>query len=235
MADGSTIKSVDDNFDEIRWELIYDGLTDQERVEFESFFEQVEGSLKTFTYVDPGDNMLLWSEDLTRPSWSKDPLLSTESIVDNPSSQSSTLCTNSAQIPQSFHQIIKTAPWQTHCFSCLVSGPASSEIKLILSSEDGELTSEARLKGAWQRISCSGSITGTGSELKCCVQIEAGGRASVRELNVCAQKSPGEYRSTTSRAAVYAKTRFATDHLAFDTAGPESHSLKVTLISSRRH
>ncbi len=60
-----------------------------------------EGSLNSFTFVDPTGNLLAWSEDLTNAAWDAAPLLSLA-----PGSESDTWqLTNSGAAPQALSQL----------------------------------------------------------------------------------------------------------------------------------
>src|SRR5271170_7124501 len=75
LASGFTIRMTDTGAQKAQWRLRYASLTDGERGSIESLFEAAEGQLNTFTFLDPTDNLLMWSEDWTQPVWVADPLL----------------------------------------------------------------------------------------------------------------------------------------------------------------
>lgn len=75
LASGFTIRMSDTGYQKVQWRLRYSSLTDGERSAIESLFEASEGQLNTFTFLDPTDNLLMWSEDWTQMVWTADPLL----------------------------------------------------------------------------------------------------------------------------------------------------------------
>src|SRR5580704_12020987 len=75
LASGFTIRMADTGAQKVQWQLRYSSLTDAERSSIESLFESSEGQLNTFTFLDPTDNLLMWSEDWTQTVWTVDPLL----------------------------------------------------------------------------------------------------------------------------------------------------------------
>ena len=49
-----------------------------------SLYSDVEGRLGSFTFLDPTDNLLLWSEDLTQTAWESNSLLTITAGVADP-------------------------------------------------------------------------------------------------------------------------------------------------------
>ena len=47
-------------------------LSDQEWQDIEDLFTEVEGRLQSFLFLEPGANLLSWSEQLSNPAWNKD-------------------------------------------------------------------------------------------------------------------------------------------------------------------
>ena len=57
------------------WRLAFAELDEQELAALEALFQSVEGSLTPFTFLDPTDNLLAWSGQLSQAVWQADPLL----------------------------------------------------------------------------------------------------------------------------------------------------------------
>src|SRR5207244_9174402 len=60
--DGREIKLADPAGSSIEWQLTFQELVDAEIASLLGFFVGTEGSLGTFTFLDPTDNLLAWSE-----------------------------------------------------------------------------------------------------------------------------------------------------------------------------
>jgi hypothetical protein len=84
LPSGFTIRMADTGAQKVQWRLVYSDLTDGERSSLESLFEASQGQLNTFTFLDPTDNLLMWSEDWTQAVWTPDPLLQVASGVEDP-------------------------------------------------------------------------------------------------------------------------------------------------------
>jgi hypothetical protein len=66
------------------WHLSFEEMSDQELAALEALFQAVEGSLTPFTFLDPVDNLLAWSEQQNQPVWQADPLLTLTGGVADP-------------------------------------------------------------------------------------------------------------------------------------------------------
>src|SRR5437868_12266525 len=73
--DGREIKLADLAAWNIDWQLTFRELIDDEMALLQDFFESMEGSLGTFTFLDPTQNLLEWSEKFDEATWQRDPLL----------------------------------------------------------------------------------------------------------------------------------------------------------------
>ena len=80
-ADGSRVVYADPAGGTVEWRLAYTDLSDAEIAGLQAFHTAAEGSLNSFTFVDPAANLLLWSEDLTNQCWVLAPLLTVEAGV----------------------------------------------------------------------------------------------------------------------------------------------------------
>src|SRR5712671_2968302 len=118
LPGGDNIRMSDPGAARVRWQLQYLGLTDGERSAIEQLFGAAEGRLTTFTFLDPTDNLLMWSEDYTKSVWSVDPLLQmTAGMLDPFGGNDAMQMTNTAQVVQSAAQNIEAASWFQYCFS----------------------------------------------------------------------------------------------------------------------
>ena len=70
-----SVKLADPGATTTEWHLSFDELTDQELAALEALFQAAEGRLTAFTFVDPTDNLLAWSEQQNQALWQADPLL----------------------------------------------------------------------------------------------------------------------------------------------------------------
>jgi len=217
----------------VRWQLQYVGLTDGERSAIEQLFEAAEGQLTTFTFLDPTDNLLLWSEDYTKPVWTVDPLLHVTSGTSDPAGGNGAVqITNTGQVPQSAKQSIEAASWFQYCLSVYLRGDSPTSIQLVLAAAGQELRSAIPVGGVWTRVTKTGSIPSNQNGITFRLEVPAGVRVSAFGAQVEPQLAPGYYKKTLDRAGVYSRTRFDSDTLSMTTGAPNQHSCVVNLFSS---
>jgi hypothetical protein len=75
---------ADANAAAVEWYLSFQTLTDSERDALAQFHGSVEGSLSDFTFLDPTDNLLCWSEALDQSVWERNLLLTITASVADP-------------------------------------------------------------------------------------------------------------------------------------------------------
>jgi hypothetical protein len=217
----------------VRWQLQYLGLTDGERSSIEQLFEAAEGRLTTFTFLDPTDNLLMWSEDYTKSVWTVDPLLQvTSGIADPFGSTGAMQLTNTAQVPQSATQSIGAASWFQYCLSVYLRCDSPLTIQLVLSAAGQELRSAIPVGTVWARAVKTGSIPSNLDVVSFRLELPAGARVSAFGAQVEPQLASGHYKKTLDRAGVYSGTRFDSDSLTLTTDAPNRHSCSVSLVSS---
>ena len=74
-SDGARVKLADPGATAVEWTLTFETLTDAERDALSQLHSAVEGRLGTFTFLDPTDNLLCWSEKLDEAVWERNSLL----------------------------------------------------------------------------------------------------------------------------------------------------------------
>ncbi len=228
-ADGSEIKVADNGVVAVDWELVFSGLTNAEWLAIEQFFNAVEGRTTSFTFLDSGDNLLRWSEDLGNSVWLRDPLLQISPGVADPLGTSrASLLTNTGQAPQSIRQVIAAPTNYPYCFSAFVRSAAGGEVTLLRGGE----AKRVGLTTSWQQVFSSGIGTESGDSAAFGMEAPAGASVEVFGLQAEAQPAPSGYKKTLSRAGVYANARFGSDALWVTAEGPDNYRISTT-ISSR--
>ena len=233
LPSGDNIRMSDPGAAAVRWQLQYLGLTDGERSSIEQLFEAAEGRLTTFTFLDPTDNLLMWSEDYTKSVWTVDPLLhATAGMADPFGGTGAMQITNTAQVPQSAAQSIEGASWFQYCLSIYLRCDAPVAIQLVLSAAGQELRSPIPVGTVWTRATKTGSIPSNQDAISFRLELPAGARITAFGAQVEPQLAPGSYKKTLDRAGVYSQTRFDVDSMPITTDAPNRHSCSVSLVSS---
>jgi hypothetical protein len=232
MPGGDTIRMADPNDDIVRWQLQYSGLTDVEWASIEQLFEAVEGRLNTFTFLDPTDNLLVWSEEWTNPVWIADPLLQLVSGVPDPlGSTNATQLANTGQTKQRITQNIAGASWFQYCFSVYLRSSVSSVVQIVASAGGLDLLTAISTGPAWIRAVASSTLAVVQDGLAFGIQLPAGASIQAFGAQVEAQTAAGEYKKTIDLGGVYSNTRFDSDSLTLSTNAPNQNSGTISLYS----
>jgi hypothetical protein len=198
----------------VKWELHYSGLTDAEWQAVQDLFESVEGQLNSFTFLDPTDNLLAWSEDWTRSVWSADPLLQVSAGIPGPSGlNDGTRIINQAQTTQRIMQATQGASGFRYSFSLFVRSDVASTPGLIIKTAGEEAAKTIVADNTWRRANISTSLAPSGDGVSFGIQLVPGGALDVFGAQVEAQPAVGGYKRTLDRAGVYPNTRFDSDIL----------------------
>jgi hypothetical protein len=233
MLGGDTITMADPHDDSMRWQLQYSGLTDAEWASIEQLFDAVEGRLTTFTFLDPTDNLLMWSEDWTKPVWAADPLLQLVSGIQDPFGATNAMqLTNAAQATQRIMQNIAGASWFQYCFSVYLRSNVSSVVQMVASAGGHDSLIAIATGPAWVRAVASGSLAIIQNGLAFGIELPAGATIQAFGAQVEAQPAAGEYQKTIDLGGVYSNTRFDSDSLTLSTNALNQNSGTISLYSS---
>jgi hypothetical protein len=225
MEDGSNIRMEDAGALRTIWNLTYSGLTDDELGALRDCFEAAEGQLASFTFLDPADNLLLWSEDFTHTVWKADPLLTIAAGGADPQGGATAFTlTNTAQISQRLWQAVAGASWYQYCLSAYVRSAALVTARLLTFSAGGLAAEDFGVGSAWKRVASAKLLTAREDGVSFGIELPAGAQIEVFGPQAEAQPGPGLYRKTTDRAGVYSEAFFEQDELILTTKGPNQHA-----------
>jgi hypothetical protein len=232
MLGGDGIRAADGGAAVVRWQLEYSGLTDAEWTSIYQLFVAVEGRLGTFTFLDPTDNLLLWSEDWTQRVWGPDPLIAVGGGVSDPLGGNNGMqITNNAQTTQRIMQATAGPGWFRYSFSVFLKSDDACTVQLVQSTTGQDWFSSVNVGTTWTRLACSTTLSATQDGVSFGVQLPAGVRIYAFGAQAEPQPSPGPYKKTTDRAGTYASARFDSDMLRRTTTAPNQNSTVVKLMS----
>ncbi len=233
LPSGDSIRMSDPGGAAVRWQLQYSSLTDDEWTPIEQLFEAVQGRLVTFTFLDPLDNLLMWSEDWTKPVWSADPLLDVSAGAADPLGGNAAMqITNTAQTTQRIVQAIAGASWFRYCCSFYLRSDTAAAIEIVSSAAGQESLAAVQVGTSWTRVMKSDSLTLHEDGISFGLQLPAGVRVYAFGAQAEPQPAAGYYKKTTDRAGVYPHARFDSDSLTLTTDAPNHNSCVVSVVSN---
>jgi hypothetical protein len=215
----------------VSWKLSYAGLSDVEWVAVQSLFTGVQGRFGLFTFVDPTDNLLSWSEDFTAATWTADALLQVATGVADPlGGTGASRLTNSAQAPQQLIQGLDGPGWIEYCFSIYLRADAPCIVNLVRGTASNTVKQAVTAGSSWARVLASGVLGGQDDGIHFGVELAPGTNVFAFGPQVEAQPSAGPYKRKFERSGVYTRSRFDQDTLTqtADDAGQYSTTIQVT-------
>src|SRR5580658_4871976 len=158
LPSGYTIRMADTGAQKVQWRLRYSALTNGEQSSIENLFEASEGQLNTFTFLDPTDNLLMWSEDWTQTVWTPDPLLQVTGGVADPLGGSAAMqLTNTGQTTQQIIQNTSGPSSFVYCYSVYVRSNVPATIQLVVTATGQTTLMAVTTRASWTRVTTSGS------------------------------------------------------------------------------
>ena len=223
---GRTWKLADAAAGTTEWRLVYTDLSDSEATALQDFFEAAEGTLQSFTLVDPLGNLLAWSADLRHDEWTKSPLLLLNSQIRDPEGREDAWqVTNTGAAPQILYQTLSAPPDYLYSFSAYVRSPVPAEFSMILGTQK-----QVRQSGpSWRRVWFSSTADNGALPVTVGLEIPADTTLELFGLQVEPQPAPSAYKPTTT-GGIYEGARLGSDSLELTATGCNRNAATVTII-----
>ena len=234
LASGYTIRMADTGAQKVQWQLRYSE-PHRWRTSFDR--EPVRSRRRSAEHVhflDPTDNLLMWSEDWTQTVWTADPLLQVTGGVQDPFGGNCRDATHEHRRRQRNRSFRTPADRVRSCTaSACMFGAACPRRFSWLWRRPGRLSLTAVTTSAsWMRVTASGSLSVQQDGIGFGVQLPAGVQVDAFGAQVEAQPAAGLYKKTIDLGGVYSSTRFSSDLLAFAATAPNQNSCQIGLISN---
>jgi hypothetical protein len=229
-SDGAVFKLADSNAAVVEWTLSFQTLTDSERDALTQFHGSVEGSLGNFTFLDPTDNLLCWSEKLDEAVWERNLLLTvTTGVADPLGGTTANHISNTGSGPLAIQQVVNGPGWYEYAFSLQARSGQPQQLTLIRSTATATQSSAYQIGPGWTPLLLSGKFPGTDPSVTFGIQLQPGGSADLFAIQVEPQMGASGYKRTLSSCGVYPNARFLDDALAVQAEGPSQHSCQIRI------
>lgn len=217
----------------VAWELRYSGLSGSEWDALESLFTSCQGRFGNFTFLDPTDNLLTWSEDFGNTVWASDAFLQvTAGIADPFVGAAAARLSNSGQAPQRITQRLSAPSWFQYCLSAYARAESPSAISLLWSSDADEVKQTFTVGNNWERVVTSGALAGHDDGVGFGFELEPGVNVILFGPQVEAQPGAGAYKRKFDRSGIYSHSRFDQDALLQTAETSDQYSTVVHVIAS---
>lgn len=229
--DGRLRTYYDSGAARVGWVLQYRGVTDAEREAIDLLFQECEGRLQSFLFLDPAANLLRWSEDYTQNAWVRDPMVTLQGGMDDLWGMDRAMrLQNTAEVPQRIAQTIQAPGTLQYCFSVYTSR-YGTPFRLRIDSGGVVTEREFQAFGPWQRFSVAARPGSNAETVTFSLVMEPGRVLDVTGMQVDAQPALGGYRRTNSRSGLYLQARFAEDELAWTKQAPNNNAAEIRIES----
>src|SRR5206468_12154369 len=118
--------------------------------------------LGDFMFLDPLDNLLLWSEKLDEAVWERNLLLQiTSEIADPNGGTSASTVANTSTSALAITQTVNAPGWFQYAFAVQARSDAAQQLTLHRSTATQTQSASFGIGPSWQRVVLSGKFTGT--------------------------------------------------------------------------
>lgn len=225
LPDGSLFVSSDPGYSHLLWNLSYSGLSQTDIQALQGHFASCNGPFHAFTFIDPTDNMLQWSSDLTNPIWQSSSVISVQPNTADPFGGSAAFTiTNNGQANQDFIQTAAVPAGYEYCFSVYLASVQPSTVLLLRNGSSAVQSMTASVSPTWQRIVSSGQLSDPGTIFTIGLSLLPGQQLLVYGPQLEAQIAPSLYRPTAQTSGVYPNSHWSVEQLPIVATAPDLFS-----------
>src|SRR6185312_1111793 len=230
LPDGSLFLAEDPGYSRWQWNLSYSALSPSDVQAIQAHFSACKGPLHAFTFVDPTDNMLPWSSDLSNSHWQASPLIHLQAGAADPlGGANGFVLTNTAENSEEFTQTLAVPANFTYCLSMYIARSSQATVGLIRRGSESTQPLTVNIGPTWTRAVSAGQLIDSGSELTVGVSLSAGQQISIFGPQLEAQPAPSEYRSTAQISGVHPNSHWTVGQLSIEATAPDLYSTAFTI------
>jgi hypothetical protein len=229
LPDGSMILLPDPNAARLIWQLSYCDLSSTDITALQAHYAACAGPLRAFTFIDPTENMLVWSSNLTAAPWQVSSQIRLScGALDPEGGTAAFTATNLGEASQQISQTLAVPANYQYCFSLYAASSQSSTLTLTRSGSVSQESVIFAVGSNWRRLMSSGQLADAGTSLTVSIDLEAGQQIQIYGVQLDAQAMPSRYRPTAQTGGVYPNAHWAADELCI---AAEATNLFSTVFS----
>lgn len=230
LPDGSMILLADPNGARLIWQMVYSELAQNDIEALQNHFNACSGSYRGFTFIDPTDNMLISSSDVTVPPWQTSTLIQLSAGAPDPDGGSGAVtATNMGQANQSISQTLNVPAGYQYCFSVYAMSDQPSELTLIRQGISAMENTIAAIGPVWTRIVSSGQLNDPATSFTVEVSLTPGQQVQLYGLQLEPQIAPSRFRATAASGGVYANAHWGLDQITISADAPNLFSTSFSI------
>ena len=214
LADGSDLVYADGRGSTVAWQLSYEELSLIDLTALQSFYAACYGPLRAFTFIDPTDNLLTCSNDLTKSAWNVPLSVQLSPNIGDPFGGSNAFTIiNSGQAAQGVEQSLVIPANYQYCFSFYIRSAQGAAVSVTRGGKAVRETDNFEAASVWKRITSTGQLNDAGILFTASIGLGAGQQADIYGLQLDAQLAPSDYRPTAGRGGIYTNAHWGVDQL----------------------
>lgn len=217
-------------FEQRTWLLQYSQLTDAEWQAIEGLFVEVEGRLGSFKFLEPGANLVSWSELLSDAVWLKDAGISILEGQSDPLGGSAAVRLTNSGGTGSVRQSLNIPA--SYRYAGSISARTSDSGVELRVDDDGPQAARTVIDNSneWKRYEASYDFVSASDFTVLRIEIPAGAAVEVFGPQLEAQAAASAYKPTFQQAGVHANARFDQDVLGDRAEGVQRHSGVIRIL-----
>jgi hypothetical protein len=219
LPGGFEIRFSDLDYFERHWQLPLEHVSDTEFQAIRDLFAATEGRLKSFVFLEPGENLLAWSEKFTESVWMPAGVSVAEGITDPFGGADASQLTGAGSLTQT----LAITAWFRYASSIWArTSQSGASLQLGAASVPIDTTNQ------WRRYTLATWFNGSTAETLD-FRIVSGGALDIYGAQLEAQPAASYYKKTLQQGGVHPGARFASDTLEDQATGPGEHAGLITI------
>ncbi|MCZ2155377.1 MAG: hypothetical protein LC114_15990 [Bryobacterales bacterium] len=215
------------------WSLSFQGLTDLERKSVEDLASASSGMLRTFTFLDPYDNLLPQSEHYLASVWHKDAgLVVTPGQTDPYGTHRASLLSNPTNLSLRLYQVL-AIPCSFRFVASIYARANAPATTSLLIGADSELNSrDFATLPEWTRHEIHNNPSDSQDLLLIGIHLPENTEIVIFGSQLEATLVPTDYKVTSDHSGVHEGCRLASDRLQWTTSGIDNHSITLSVVTT---
>ena len=233
LPDGSVILYADPSGWMLNWELTYSELNNSDIALLQTHFANCAGPFHAFTFIDPTDNMLVSSEDLTNAAWLNQGVMPVSGSAADPIGGTAAFTvTNTTQAPQSITQTLNVPAGYYYCLSLYACSSAQTSLTLTRQGPNVSQADVVSVGPTWNRFVSTGRLSDSGIGFTAGFALPAGEQVQIYGVQLEAQPAPSRYRATAQSGGVYPSAHWVSDQLTVIAQGVNQFSSSFSISTA---
>ncbi|HSU33365.1 MAG TPA: hypothetical protein VLJ11_19210 [Bryobacteraceae bacterium] len=233
LLDGSMILASELNFNphasRLLFQLSYSNLETADMQALQAHFEACLGPLRAFTFIDPTDNMLASSSDLTATGWQRGAIQIVPGATDPNGDGEAFVLTNVSQASQGIVQTLAVPAHYQYCLSAYVTSTQAGSVVLSRTGTSASNSTVVQVGSSWTRVISSGRLNDGGTTFTAGLILMPGQQVTVYGMQLEAQLQPSRYRATRGMGGVYTRAHWAVDEFPIMAQAPNLFSTSFSI------